>query len=151
MKTSLTIATLMFSLIVSAQDLEINKENFIKNVCTGDDWEVIKMTSYSDTNPNGVSLDNKQYLKMRGDLFVINLQKDGKFKADPNINGVLVETINGNAWKYNKENNSLEIWQDEEKTGELPITWLTSVYFSFKVTNPKLKDYKVFMFGKVGR
>ena len=125
MKTALTITAFMLSLIVSAQDLEINKENFIKNICTGDDWEVIKMTSYSDTNPNGVSLDNKQYLKARGDLFVINLQKDGEFKADPHINGVMVETINGNAWKYNEKNNSLEIWQDEEKTGVLPITWLT--------------------------
>jgi hypothetical protein len=151
MKTLLTIAAFMLSIMVCAQDLEVNKENFVENVCTGDDWEVIKMTSFSDVNPNGVSLSNKEYLKLRGELFVISFQEDGKFKADPHIKGVMVETINGNAWKYNVENNSLEIWQDEEKTGELPITWLTPDYFSFKVTNPKMEEYKVFMFGKVGR
>lgn len=139
-------------LTVSAQDDEISREQFLSVVADGRAWEVIQLTEYNDTNPNGVSLSNIEILKMRKDYFTITFQSDGKLVIDPEIKGIIFETVNGNAWKYSEEGNYIEILEDDEARGKVEVVKLLPDYFSIKVTSERFKDSsKVYMMARVGR
>ena len=144
----ISIITLSTNLSL-AQDLDINKKNFINNVCTGEQWEVMKKTEFTDTNPKGVSLSNLDHLKMRKEYFVVEFNKDGSFKATPYIKNDLITTFNGSKWIYNEETNQVEIWEGESKKGEVEITWLTKDYFSFKTISIPMESEYVYMFRKL--